>query len=113
DFPEREAEQRVRRAERGAEQEEILLALDELAAWYRDLVAAAAGAETVVVHYDRLAELREDGTADRMLGAERAAEIVRETWRGFEEFNVSPALALEAMFVRVRRELASAVIPVG
>ena len=37
--------------------------------------------------------------------AEQAAEVVRGTWRTFEEFNVTPALALEAMFVRIRREL--------
>jgi DNA polymerase III subunit delta' len=111
DLTDREAEQHVKRAERGAEREEILLALEELAAWFRDLVVVAAGAERAVVHYDRLAELSEDGTAERMLGAERAAEIVREAWRSFEEFNVSPPLALEAMFVRVRRELAGAAVP--
>ena len=106
-LPEREADQYVRRAERGAEREEIMLALEELAAWYRDLVVVAAGAEQTVVHYDRLAELAEDGTADRMLGAEQAAEVVRELWRTLEEFNVTPALALEAMFVRVRRAFAA------
>ena len=68
-----------RRAERGAEREEILLALEELAAWYRDLVVVAAGAERAVVHYDRLAELAEDATVERMPGAERAAEVVRES----------------------------------
>jgi len=46
-----------------------------------------------------------------MPGAERAAEVVRESWRTFEEFNVSPQLALEAMFVRVRRELAAVPAP--
>ena len=40
-----------------------------------------------------------------MLGAEAAAEAVREAWRTFEEFNVAPQLALEALFVRLRREL--------
>jgi DNA polymerase III subunit delta' len=109
DLPEREADQHVRRAERGAEREEILLSLDELAAWYRDLVVVAAGAERAVIHFDRLAELAADASPERMLGAERAAEAVRETWRAFEELNVSPLLALEALFVRVRRELASSV----
>jgi hypothetical protein len=42
-----------------------------------------------------------------MLGAERAAEVVRDLWRTFEEFNVTPALALEAMFVRARRAFAA------
>jgi DNA polymerase-3 subunit delta' len=110
-LPEREADQYVRRAERGAEREEIILALEELAAWYRDLVVVAAGAERAVVHYDRIAELAEDGTPERMLGAERAAEVVRDLWRTFEEFNVTPGLALEAMFVRARRAFAS--VPVA
>jgi hypothetical protein len=43
-----------------------------------------------------------------MAAAERAAEIVRETWRSFEEFNIQPRLALEALFIRLRRELALA-----
>ncbi len=111
-LPEREAEQHVKRAERAAEREEILLALEELAAWYRDLVVVSAGAERAVLHYDRLAELTEDASVERMLGAEQAAETVREAWRTFEEFNVSPLLALEALFVRLRRELAG-VLPVS
>jgi DNA polymerase III subunit delta' len=103
DLPAREAEQRVRRAGRGAEREELLASLEELASWYRDLVAAAAGAEQALVHIDRAEELREDGTLERLEGAERAAELVRETWRRFEEFQLSPALALEALFVELRR----------
>ncbi len=112
ELPDREAEQHIRRAERGAEREEILFALDELAAWYRDLVVVAAGAERAVVHYDRIAELAEDATSERMPAAEQAAEVVRGTWRTFEEFNVTPALALEAMFVRIRRGFAGVTAPV-
>ncbi len=111
ELPEREVEQYVKRAERGAERDETLLALEELGAWYRDLVVVAAGAERAVVHYDQLAVLAEDAVVERMVGAERAAEAIRETWRSFEEFNVSPALALEALFVTLRRELAGAVAP--
>jgi DNA polymerase III subunit delta' len=110
ELPAREAEQRVKRAQRGAEREELLAALEELAAWYRDLIAVAVGAEQTAVHSDRLAELTEDASRERILGAERAAEAVRETWRGFEEFNISPALALEALFVELRRELAGAAV---
>jgi DNA polymerase-3 subunit delta' len=109
DLPQREAEQRVRRAARGAEREEILLALDELAAWYRDLVVVGAGAPEVAIHADCLTALREDGTRERMPGAEAAAERVRETWRLFEELQLQAGLALEALFVRLRRELASPV----
>jgi DNA polymerase-3 subunit delta' len=102
----REAEQRIRRAARGAEREEVLAALDILTSWYRDLVVIAAGAESAVVNSDRLAELMEDGSTDRSRAAERAAEAVRETWRAFE-FQVQPGLALEAMFSQLRRELAA------
>jgi DNA polymerase-3 subunit delta' len=105
DLTAREAEQRVRRAARGAERDELLAGLEELASWYRDLVVVAVGAEGAVVHADRRQTLREDGTTERLAGAERACELVRETWRAFEEFNLSPPLALEALFVKLRREL--------
>ena len=55
------------------------------------------------MHVDRAAELQEDGTLERLEGAERAAELVREAWRSFEEFQLSPALALEALFIELRR----------
>jgi DNA polymerase-3 subunit delta' len=105
DLPAREAEQRVKRAQRGAEREELLAQLEELAAWYRDLVVVAVGADRAAVHVDRLDDLRHDATRERMLGAERAAEAVRETWRQLEEFNLAPQLALEALFVQVAAEL--------
>jgi DNA polymerase-3 subunit delta' len=110
DLPTREAEQRVRRAARGAEREELLASLEELASWYRDLVAAAAGAEKALVHVDRADELRQDGTLERLEGAERAAEVVRDTWRRFEEFQLSAGLALEAMFVELRRAFAGVLV---
>jgi DNA polymerase-3 subunit delta' len=106
----REAEQRVRRAGRGAEREELLAALEELAAWYRDLVAAAAGATGALVHADRADLLLEDGTLERLEGAQRAAELVRQTWRNFEEFQLSHGLALEALFVELRRSFAGVAV---
>jgi DNA polymerase III subunit delta' len=107
----REKEQRTRRAMRGAEREEILLCLEELEAWYRDLVVVAAGAETAAAHVDRLAELREDATVEQLPGAEAAAGAVRETWRLFEELQLQAGLALEALFVKLSRELAVAPTP--
>ncbi|HSP74142.1 MAG TPA: DNA polymerase III subunit [Gaiellaceae bacterium] len=105
DLTTREAEQRVRRAGRGAERDELLAGLEELESWYRDLVVVAIGAERAVAHADRLDVLAADGTTERLAGAQRACELVRETWRAFEEFNLSPALAFEALFVRLREEL--------
>jgi DNA polymerase-3 subunit delta' len=109
DLTAREAEQRVRRAGRGAEREELLASLEELASWYRDVMAAAAGADEALVHVDRAAELREDGTIERLEGAERASELVRDTWRSFEEFQLSAGLALEALFIELRRAFAGVI----
>ena len=106
DLTARDAEQRVKRAARGAEREELLAQLEELGAWYRDLVAVAVGAERAAIHLDKLAFLREDATRERLAGAERAAEAVRESWRALEELNLAPQLALEALFLRIHRELA-------
>ncbi len=68
----------------------------------------AADAKAAAEQELELLDLAEDGTTERLAGAERACEVVRETWRAFEEFNLSPPLALEALFVRLRRELGSA-----
>jgi DNA polymerase-3 subunit delta' len=101
----RDGEQRIRRAQRGAEREELLAQLEELEAWYRDLVVVAVGAERAALHVDRLADLRADASRERLVGAELAAEAVRETWRKLEEFNLAPQLALEALFVEISHEL--------
>jgi len=106
DLPAKEAEQRVKRAARGAEREELLAQLEELAAWYRDLVVVSAGAGSAAVHADRLDDLGADDAAGLGRGPERAAELVREAWRGAEEFNVNTSLWLEALFVRLRRAFA-------
>ena len=107
DLPGREAEQRARRASFGASREEVLAELDDLAGWYRDLVVVAAGARATVVNVDRLAELERDSTPARAVAAERAAELVRASWREFEEFNLDTRLALHALFVQLRRVLAA------
>ena len=101
----------MKRAQRGAEREELLATLEELAAWYRDLVVVGAGADGAVVHSDRLEELREDATRERLAGAELACEAVRATWRNAEELQVNASLALEALLIELRGALAGAPIP--
>jgi DNA polymerase III subunit delta' len=108
DLTARESEQRLRRVQRGAEREELLATLEELASWYRDLVVVAAGAERAAVHADRLDVLREDATRERAADAEAAAELAREAWRALEEFNLNPALTLESLFVQLRRAFSTA-----
>jgi DNA polymerase-3 subunit delta' len=103
ELPAREAEQRVKRAGFGAEQDEILASLDDLATWYRDLVLVGADAEAAVVNADRLDDLRADVERGAAPDAEEAAAIVRQAWREADEFNLNATLLLEALFVRLRR----------
>jgi DNA polymerase-3 subunit delta' len=110
DLPDREAEQRLRRAQRGAEREELLLFLEELAAWYRDLVAVGVGAEGAAIHVDHLEQLREDANPERAAAAEAAAELVRQTWRELQELQLQAPLAFEALFVQLRRAFAGSLV---
>ena len=73
----RESEQRLRRVQRGAEREELLASLEELASWYRDLVVVAAGAEQAAVHADRLEVL----ARGRDARAGRRTPRPRPSWR--------------------------------
>jgi len=106
DLPPREAEQRVRRAEFGAERAEVLAALDDVGSWYRDLVVVANGAESAAVNADLLDLLRDDAAGPAGSGAEDAAAVVRQAWREAEEFNLNATLFLEALFVRLHRAFA-------
>jgi DNA polymerase-3 subunit delta' len=74
DLTARDSEQRVRRAARGAERDELLAALESLESWYRDLVVVSAGAEEAAIHADRLDDLREDVETGAASGAVDAAE---------------------------------------
>ncbi|MBD0347941.1 MAG: hypothetical protein ICV59_02200 [Thermoleophilia bacterium] len=109
ELPARDAEQRLRRAQRGAERDQLLLALEELASWYRDLLVVGVGAPHAAVHADRLPQLHEDAVPERLADAEAAAERVRELWRLMEELNLQAPLALEALFLDLRRRLAGPV----
>jgi DNA polymerase III subunit delta' len=111
ELPAREADQWLRRAARGAEREELLLALEELGAWYRDLVAVAVGAERAAIHVDQLDALREDGSPERAPAAETAAGLVRQTWRELQELQLQAPLAFEALFVQLRRAFAGSLVP--
>ena len=59
---------------------------------------------------DRAEQLLEDGTVERLEGAQRAAELVRDTWRNLEEFQLSATLALEALFIELRRAFAGVTV---
>ena len=87
--------------------------LDELGAWYRDLVAVAVGAEGAAIHVDHLDALQEDATPERSAPAETAAELVQETWRELQELQLQAPLAFEALFVQLRRAFAGSPVAVS
>lgn len=105
EITEKRVEQMVKRARHGAEREDVLGSLEELATWFRDLVAVGVGAEGAAINADRLAELREDASPARVAAAEAAADTTLATWRELERLNINTQLALESLLVQVRRQL--------
>jgi DNA polymerase-3 subunit delta' len=99
---EKRTEERAKRAGRRAELDEIREALDTVAWWYRDVLAVRLGAEGVVIHSDMADEAKEDAGNGAPGQLAHALAIVSEARQSFD-FNVSPALAVEALFHRLRR----------
>src|SRR5262245_41401023 len=104
----REAIEQVRRTERRARTRALDLGLALCCAWYRDLAAVAAGADDVVLNPDRIEQLREDAEGLDPARARAALEWVLDTRRRML-VNVSEELALEALWLRLRSELAAEV----
>jgi DNA polymerase III subunit delta' len=102
----REAIEQVRRTERRARTQALDLGLALCCAWYRDLAAVAAGAEDVVLNPDRIEQLREDAEGLDPARGRAAVEWVLDTRRRMR-VNVSEELALEALWLRLRGELAA------
>lgn len=98
---ESEWSERIRRARRRIETASLDLALQLMALWYLDLASLGWGAEELVRHSDRLAELRGDGGRDPHRLVE-AVDLVEDTRRRFD-LNVSEELALEALASRLAR----------
>jgi DNA polymerase-3 subunit delta' len=99
---EKRSEERAKRAARRAELDELREALDTVAWWYRDVLAARLGAKGIVVHSEMAGEAEEDARNGAPGQLAQALAIVAEARQSFD-FNVSPALAVEALFHRLRR----------
>ena len=102
---ETEWSERIRRARRRVETQALDLALQLVALWFADLACLGWGAEDLVRHSDRLAELRAS------VGSEPSAllsaiELVEDTRLRFQ-LNVSEELACEALAYRLQRALES------
>jgi len=90
----------AKRAGRRRRTEVLDLGLELAGSWYRDLAAAASGAEEVVFNQDRLEELRGRAASLDPSRPRRALELVQDTRRRLD-LNVSEELALEALAFRL------------
>jgi DNA polymerase-3 subunit delta' len=98
---ERRYAERGKRAARRAETDELREAVDTVGYWYRDRLATQVGADGVVVHSDQAADLALEAGSSPIAESLRALDVVSDVRRSFE-LNVQPALAVEAMFHRLR-----------
>lgn len=101
----REREEAATRAQRRARTAALDHGLQLVGLWYRDAACVADGAEELVHHSDRIDALREDA-AGRSPHRLRAALVHVEDTRASLQLNPGEELALEAMALRVARELA-------
>jgi len=98
---EKQHEQRVKRERRRAVTGGMEEVLGTFSHWYRDLAAAAVGADDAVLNHDFLFELRGQsfpGMVDRYLGAVSAVGRTRDRFR----YNVDARCALEEMLFSIR-----------
>jgi DNA polymerase III subunit delta' len=103
---EKEAEELAKRRRRAAHVAETRAAVDVVASWYRDVVAASLGAGDAVVNSDRRTALEEDAAAGAGAPAARALDAAREVGRSLSMLTITPALAVEGLFQRVWLEAA-------
>jgi len=98
---EKRTDERAKRTARRAQTDELREAVDVVGLWYRDLMATTLGGEGAVINSDVADELAQDAKSGSPAEAARAVGIVLEARRSLE-LNVQPALAVEAMFHRLR-----------
>jgi DNA polymerase-3 subunit delta' len=100
----REAEEAARRVARRARTGVLDLGLALVAAWLRDLAAAADGAGDLALNVDRSAELAALAADVDATSARQGAELVMDTRRRLT-VNVSEELALEALCFKLEDAL--------
>ena len=101
---ERLHEQRAKRERRRAVTDGLDEVMRTFAAWYRDLTAAAVGAEGAVVNYDYLHELQAEAFPARVEAYLGAVDATRGAMRRFR-YNVDARCALEDMVLSMKEAL--------
>jgi DNA polymerase III subunit delta' len=103
---EREFDDTAKRDGRRARTEVLELGLELAAICFRDLVAAACGAETAVLGTDRIADLAPAAEGRDPVKLRQAAECCEDT-RSSLQLNVTEELALSALTFRLRELVGS------
>jgi DNA polymerase-3 subunit delta' len=101
---ETELDERSRRVRRRVETGALDLCLQLVSLWLRDLMCLRWGADELVAHSDRAAQLADDSGRDPQR-LRVAIDAVEETRRRFQ-LNVSEELACEALAYRLESALA-------
>jgi DNA polymerase-3 subunit delta' len=97
-------EQRAKRERRRAVTDGLDEVMRTFAAWYRDLAAAAVGAEGAVVNHDYLQELQGEAFPARVEAYVGAVDATRGAMRRFR-YNVDARCALEDMVLSMKEAL--------
>ncbi len=97
-------EQRAKRERRRAVTDGLDEVMRTFAAWYRDLAAAAVGAERAVANYDYLGELQGESFPARVEAYLGAVDATCGAMRRFR-YNVDARLALEDMVLSMKEAL--------
>jgi hypothetical protein len=102
--PRKRREQDAHRRESAARRHELMLALDFLGTWFRDLMVIAAGAGEAVLNKDFELEL-EGLSLSSKVDAYRDAVNVVEATRAKLGYNIDLELAMQAMFYELQEVL--------
>ena len=98
------AEQLARRRERREAQQAALDLCDAFAVFYRDVLAASLGADEALLHSPDRAAVAAAVGAGLAPAAEQALAAARDTRRSLDTLTLTPALAVEGLFHRIRLE---------
>jgi DNA polymerase-3 subunit delta' len=98
-------EEKIKRQQRRLTTQGLYAVTRTYAGWYRDLAAVSVGAEDAVLNQDRLGELREQASADSLVGYTRAVLAVHQTQERLR-YNVDARCAIGDMFRTIKEALA-------
>ena len=102
--PKKRQEEDARRRRSAAQRQELAFCLEVLESWFRDMMAAAAGAGEAVLNKDYELELEDRTLPSKLRNYQRAVEAIQAA-RAKLGYNIDVELALTAMFLQLQEVL--------